>query len=157
MLKSWWLYATIWQSFITYNTLGIKMSWLVSPVKSSVGYSISYSLFTLFFLSCLCEIFTHVPVLRDLHFFKLNSRSLFTFITLYSVVVFGLLFSSLFSSFNEPLLSHWLIWVEDITHHKINNQNPINDMKIYCPRQTAKMDQPNPNLIAHARCWRMWQ
>ena len=32
-------------------------------------YSISYSLFTLFFLSCLCEIIIHVQVLTDLHFF----------------------------------------------------------------------------------------
>lgn len=50
------------------HTLGIRMGWVASPAKSSAGYSISDSLFTRFYLSCSCEVFTHVPVLRDLHF-----------------------------------------------------------------------------------------
>lgn len=130
MWKPWWLYATVWQSFITYNALEIKTGRTARRGKSSVRYSISYSLFTLVFFSCLCEIIIHVTVLRDLHFFALDSCSPFTFTELCSVVVFGFLFSSLLLRFNEPLLNHWLIiGVEDITHHKSNSQKPINDMK----------------------------
>lgn len=63
---------------------------------------------TLSFLGSSCEIIIHVRVLRFLRIYvfrELDSGSLFTCPTLFSVVVFGLLVSSLFLSFHKPLLN----------------------------------------------------
>ena len=110
MWKPWWLYATVWQSFITHNTLGIRMGQIANPVKSSVSiqYHTHYSHFS-FLAACVKSSYMS-KFLQIYIFLEPESGSLFTFTTLFSVVVFGLLFSSLFFSLNKPLLNHWLLF-----------------------------------------------